>query len=389
LIRRAGVVGLGGAAFPSALKLDLRPGQRIQLLIVNGAESEPYVSCDDKLMQERPDRIIRGALAVAGALDVRHCLLALPENKVKALQAVTQALSALSCTRIELRTVPALYPLGAERVLIHALTGQEIPRRANPANFGMVCYNVATCAAIDDALSQGKPLISRFVTVTGRGVSNPATLEVLIGTPVRALIDACGGYTDQAARLIIGGPMMGFAAPDDNLPIVKGCNCVLIASAAELEVPGYEYPCIRCGDCAAVCPVNLLPQQLFWQARAGELEAAEDFGLFDCIECGCCAAVCPSGIPLVQYYRTTKLEVRAQERTREQAEHARRRYQNRKLRLQRERNVRDQRLEGKREALRSDSEDQKALVQAALRRAAAKRKGRKLTRDNDHTRTTD
>jgi electron transport complex protein RnfC len=389
LIRRAGIVGLGGAAFPSALKLGSGSNSRLRVLIINGAESEPYVSCDDVLMREQPDKVIRGALAVATALDVGQCLMAVPENNVKALQAVTQALSGLSCTRIQLRIVPSLYPIGAERLLIHALTGQEIPRTANPADFGMVCYNVATCAAIDDALSLSKPLISRYVTVTGRGVAKPATLEVLIGTPVGALVQACGGYTEQASRLIIGGPMMGFAAPDDSLPVVKGCSCVLVGSATELNVPRHEFPCIRCGDCAAVCPVNLLPQQLYWHARSGELQTAQDFGLFDCIECGCCAAVCPSGIPLVQCYRKAKNEVWAETRQREQAEHARMRYQNRKLRLERERNVRDQRLQDKRETLRAGGEDKKEMVQAALRRAAAKRRARESTRSTARKNTTD
>jgi electron transport complex protein RnfC len=283
-------------------------------------------------------------------------------------------------TDVRVVRIPTLYPSGGEKQLIKVLTGLEVPSHGLPAHIGMVCQNVGTAAAVADAVLTGRPLISRIVTLTGQGLQVPCNMEVLIGTPAAELIAQAGGYRPQAHKLILGGPMMGFALHTDAVPITKSANCLLVASATEAPDPGPARPCIRCGECARVCPVNLLPQQMYWYTRARDLEKVQDHHLFDCIECGCCSHVCPSHIPLVQYYRYAKTDSWAQEQEQRKAEQARHRHEARQARLRRQEEERQAKLRQRQEALGrapassgAAAEPKKTAIEAALRRAEAKK----------------
>ena len=374
-LRNAGLVGLGGAAFPAAVKLDAGTGQNIDLLIINGAECEPYISCDEMLMRELPAQVIEGAGIMRRIVSAGRCIIAIEERNALALAAMNKALQDAPGQDMEIRVLPTHYPIGGEKQLIQVLTGREVPDHCIPAQIGIICQNVATAAAAAQAVSGGQPLISRYVTVTGQGVAEPANLDALIGTPIPHLVQTCGGYTSHADRLIMGGAMMGFAVADDDIPVTKASNCILIASIAELAPVVPAMPCIRCGDCIEACPAGLLPQQLYWHSRAKDLDAARDYHLFDCIECGCCAAVCPSRIPLVQYYRFAKTAIRARERDLDKAEMARQRYQSRQHRLQRDTLASEDRARRRRQALQhgGGEEHKRAVIESALARARQRR----------------
>ncbi|HKJ08030.1 MAG TPA: electron transport complex subunit RsxC [Gammaproteobacteria bacterium] len=370
-IRDAGIVGLGGAGFPTFVKMNPGAGHAIELLIINGAECEPYITCDDMLMRERPADIVTGMTILRHAVGARECVIAVEDNKPQAIAALQREVEAAGDPTVQVVTVPTRYPTGGEKQLIKVLTGREVPSQGLPADIGVVCHNVGTAAAVYRNVMDDQPLVSRFITVTGGGVAQPRNLEVLIGTPIADLVAQCGGYTDTADRLIMGGPMMGFALPDDALPVIKTTNCILVAARAELPAPRTAMPCIRCGECVQVCPANLLPQQLYWYAHAKDFDKIQDYHLFDCIECGCCAQVCPSHIPLVQYYRFAKTEIWAQERERRHADQARRRHEFRLARLERDKQEREQRLRERRKGAPQDTK--KAAIQAALERSKAKK----------------
>jgi Na+-translocating ferredoxin:NAD+ oxidoreductase subunit C len=373
-VRAAGVVGLGGAAFPTAVKLGA--GSAMKLLILNGAECEPYICCDELLLRERPQEVITGAQALMRALEIGRCCIAIEADKPLAQRALEAALTAAGETRIQLAVVPAIYPEGGERQLIKVLTGQEVPARGVPPDIGYLCQNVGTAAAVARAVLRGEPLISRIVTVTGEGVARPRNLEVRLGTPVAALIEACGGYTEQAAHLLMGGAMMGFPLTDDSLPVIKGTNCIVAASREEIRPRAPAMPCIRCGECAEACPAQLLPQQLYWHARAGELDRLDEYHLFDCIECGCCDVACPSQLPLTQYFRFAKTELWARDRDRARSDLARERFEARRARLDAEQQARRRRLEEKARAAeqaRGDKTARKAMIEDVLERVQARR----------------
>lgn len=380
-VRESGIVGLGGAAFPSAVKLNAGSTVNIHLLILNGAECEPYITCDDMLMRERAREIIGGLLIMRHALQVKEAIIGIEDNKPQAYEALKTALAEFGSEAdgVFIRQLPTLYPCGGERQLIRILTGREVPTQSIPAEIGMVCHNVGTAAAVFAAIIEGRPLISRYITVTGAGVKHPRVLEVRIGTPINELIDQCGGYTDRIERLIMGGPMMGFALQSDEVPVVKGSNCILAAGKTELAPYHPPRPCIRCGACMEVCPANLLPQQLYWYSKAEDFDKAQDYHVFDCIECGCCAAVCPSHIPLVQYYRFAKTAIWAQERERQQSDHARQRYETHLARTDREKQEKAARLSRKKKALQKPAPEsqpvdaKKAAIEAAVARARAKK----------------
>ncbi|WJW76053.1 electron transport complex subunit RsxC [Thiohalobacter sp. IOR34] len=372
-IRDAGIVGLGGAGFPSFIKMNPGPDRRIELLVINGAECEPYITCDDMLMREQPQEIVAGIEILLHALQAPRCLIGIEDNKPQAIAALREA--SAGSERIEVVEVPTLYPTGGERQLIKILTGLEVPSQGLPADIGVVCHNPGTVTAIHDAVHRGRPLVSRIVTVTGQGIRQPQNLRVRIGTPMHALVEHCGGYAEEVHRLLMGGPMMGFALPHDDLPVIKTCNCLLAATREEMPPPPEPQPCIRCAECASVCPAQLLPQQLYWYSHTRDFERVQDYNLFDCIECGCCAYVCPSHLPLVQYYRFAKTEIWNQERERRKADLARQRHEFRQARLEREKRERAERLRKKKKAVQAKAgeADKKAAIQAALERARARK----------------
>ena len=362
-IAKSGIVGLGGAGFPSHIKL--RP-EGIDTLIINGAECEPYITCDDRLMREYPNEIIEGAHilkhVVGGA---KHCIIAVEDNKPEAYQALTAVIQG----NIEIVKVPTCYPTGGERQLIQVLTGKEIRRSQLPATMGIIMHNIETTRAIYRAINEGRPLISRVVTVTGTGIEKPQNLEVLLGTPVSAVLDQCGRMT-EIDRLIMGGTMMGVALPHEEFPVIKTTNCLIAARSSEIQkrVP---MPCIRCGACAQVCPIQLLPQQLYWYAKAKDFKKVQEYHIFECIDCGCCAYVCPSHLPLVDYYRYAKAEIRATERERKRADQAKQRHEFRTFRLEREKS---ERLIRHRQAS-CNEEDKKADIQTMLEQVKMKKIG--------------
>jgi electron transport complex protein RnfC len=382
-IRLSGIVGMGGASFPSSVKLNPGADQPIETLIINGAECEPYITCDDLLMREHAADIVDGIRVMLHVLGAKQCLVGIEDNKPEAIAAMHQAAAVhASGYAIDVVPIPTLYPSGGEKQLIRILTGKEVPSHGIPAQIGIVCQNVGTAKAVADAVLRGRPLIERYVTVTGRGVVRPRNYRVRIGTLASALVQASDGYRGELAKLIIGGPMMGFTIDSDAVPITKAANCILALSPEETPDPGDPLACIRCGRCAEVCPANLLPQQLYWHARAKDLDKVQDYNLFDCIECGCCAHVCPSHIPLVQYYRYAKTESWAREREKRASEHARERHAAREARLERLERERKAKLRQKKAAAprkaaaagASDGDDAKqAAIEAARQRAAQRR----------------
>ncbi len=367
LLRAAGVVGLGGAAFPSAVKLNLSGrSERLETLILNGAECEPWITCDDRLMRERAAGIVAGLRIMVHLLDPREVLIGIEDDKPEAIAALNAACAG---TGYQVRSVPTRYPSGSVKQLVKLLTGRETPVDGLPVDVGVQCFNVATAYAVHRAIDCGEPMLSRIVTVTGR-VRRPQNFEALLGTPFAELIAQSGGYQDGVERLIMGGPMMGFALYDDRVPLTKAANCILAAGIENLTPEQPALPCIRCGACADVCPADLLPQQLYWHARAKEFDKAQDYHLFSCIECGCCSYVCPSRIPLVQFYRYAKNEIWAQEKEKQKAELARQRHQARLERLEREKREREAKLRQKAPP-RADAPAEKSSVETAVARAKA------------------
>ncbi|MBE0509865.1 MAG: electron transport complex subunit RsxC [Chromatiales bacterium] len=375
LIRDAGIVGLGGAGFPAFIKLN--PGARtsVETLILNGAECEPFISCDDMLMRERAEEVILGARIMRHALRAKHCLIGIEDNKPEAIAAIRAALQHLNQPEIQVVVVPSRYPAGGEKQLIKALTGKEVPSQGLPIDIGVVCHNVATAASIFRAVELGEPLLSRIVTITGHAAAQPQNLEVLIGTPIRDVLDQCGGDNGQPHRLLLGGPMMGFALQHRDLPITKTANCLLLATEADAPDRQAISECIRCGQCAEVCPIRLLPQQLYWHTKAKDFDKAQDYDLFDCIECGCCSHICPAQLPLVQFYRFAKTHIWAQDREKRLADQARERHEFRLFRQQREKEEKAARHKAKAKAVAKggDDETKKAAIQAAMERAKAKK----------------
>ena len=332
-IRDAGIVGLGGAGFPSFIKLNPHTHHHVETLIINGIECEPYITCDDMLMRERADEIIEGIAIIRHALRVKQCIIAIEDNKPEAAAAMQAAIeNRRDIGDTDIMVIPTRYPAGSEKQLIQAVTGKIVPSGGLPLDVSIICHNIGTTYAITRAISHGEPLISRIVTVTGEAVERPGNFETLIGTPINVLLEHCGNKLSEQDKLIMGGPMMGFELLQPDLPIIKTCNCVL-AKAGDTKPKAEPLPCIRCGDCAVACPASLLPQQLYWYARANDLEKTRDYHLFDCIECGCCSYVCPSEIPLVQYFRYAKTETMTIETEKRKADNARERHDTRQDRL--------------------------------------------------------
>lgn len=366
----AGIVGLGGAGFPTHQKLREGIENSVETLIINGVECEPYITCDDRLIQEKAHYVVAGARMIRHAVQARHCVIAVEDDMPEAYE----ALAAHAGDDIELLKVPTRYPAGGEKQLIQTITGREVPSGGLAIHIGVVMQNVATAAAMYRAVTRGEPVISRYITITGDGVARPRNLQVLIGTPVRHCLELSAHDADKDYQIILGGPMMGIPLTDLDSPVTKTSNCVLVQKPVKLEP---EMPCIRCGDCADVCPVRLLPQQLYWFARSDDQAAAREHRLFDCIECGCCAYVCPSHIPLVDYYRQAKQAIAESEQRREDEAHARRRYLARQERLARqasekEAGRRQQQSSEAKPAIRPE-DNKREQIAAAVARARAKR----------------
>jgi electron transport complex protein RnfC len=332
-IAAAGTAGLGGAAFPTATKLALARATGAELLLLNGAECEPWICCDAALMRERAADVVLGAQVMLAASGTQGCVIAIEDDKPEAIAEMESAARAAADGRIAVRVLPAVFPLGAEGPLVAAVTGREVPHDGWPPQVGVVCQNVGTAAAVARLVQDGRPLLSRVVTVTGSGVKQPANVEACIGTPVEQLVAACGGYTGEGARCIAGGSLTGRSIDGDDVPVTKGMNCVLLASDADLPARSPEMPCIRCGDCAAVCPAGLLPQQLHVAARSDDSAALARFGLSACIECGCCDYVCPSAIPLTTRFRAARERQHLADLERRRALEAKARYERHQRRL--------------------------------------------------------
>jgi len=371
----AGIAGLGGATFPTATKLAGAAASTGITLVINGAECEPYITCDDMLMREQADQILLGAKIVLDALGAQRALVAIERDKLKALESMSAAIDRLGDPRFQLEKIFTIYPAGGERQLIQVLSGKEVPAGKLPIDIGYLCQNVATLAAIYRAVKDGHPLVSRITTVTGSGIAEPGNYLTMLGTPLGALAESAGGYSPKASRLIMGGPMMGIALPSDEVPVVKATNCMLVLQEDEVRATGDQMPCIRCGECEQACPSQLQPQELYWHIRGNDLAGADELNLSACIECGCCDFVCPSHIPLSQYYRFAKSQVRLLDARRVQSDIARQRFEDRKERLDSEAARRKQRLEEKRKKRASQEKAPKAIkgeIDAILARSKAK-----------------
>jgi electron transport complex protein RnfC len=381
-IYRAGIAGLGGAAFPTSPKLSRGMAQGVTTLIINGVECEPYITCDDMLMRRDANEVIRGIGYLQQIMQPRNTLIAIEDNKPEAAGALGTALVKADLSNTELVAIPTIYPSGGEKQLIQILTGKEVPHGKLAFDIGLFCQNVGTCAAITRALEQDSALTSRIVTVSGDNVLKPGNWEVGFGTPIKHLIELAGGYHSQGSNhLVMGGPMMGFSLGSDRIPIVKASNCILAMQQQTIpQHPAYHDECIRCGKCTEVCPASLLPQQLYWHARSKSHEKSREYHLFDCIECGCCSAVCPSQIPLVQYYRASKSDIRAADRAQVKSDRARVRFEFREKRLLMKKQQDEERRRLKREALQkkklgtASATDAVDPVQAALERVKARKK---------------
>ncbi|MGB5354728.1 MAG: electron transport complex subunit RsxC [Woeseia sp.] len=348
LILRGGIVGLGGAVFPTAQKLMQAVSGPLEHLILNGVECEPYISCDDMLMRENALDVLRGGQVLLHALGISSCLVVVESDKPEALESMVNALNELDDARLVLKQVPTIYPSGGEDQLVQLVANREVPSGGLPSDVGCIVQNVGTAAAVHRWINHGEPLISRITTVTGDGIAEPCNVKARIGTTLDQVVAVAGGYTERAAIMVIGGPMCGKSVSTDEVPLVKATNCVLVMS--EAPSIGNEMPCIRCGECAEVCPVQLLPQQLFWHACSDNEAKLRSFGLTDCIECGCCDLVCPSHIPLTADFRKAKARMRELADEKARAERARLRFESRNERIRKERLERESELSAQKQA---------------------------------------
>lgn len=373
-VRSAGIAGMGGAAFPTHIKLN--PVSEIDLVIINGVECEPYISADDRLMREYSQDILAGIGIIHRLLTPKRIVIAIEDNKPEAAKAMQAAVSqcGLPAGSIRVTVIPTKYPSGGEKQLIQIITGREVPSGAIPAKLGIVVHNVGTAYAIHQAVTQGKPLVERVVTVTGKNVGKPGNYWLPIGTPVDHVLTATEFTPEPNQKVIIGGPMMGHALANVQVPILKGTNCILVPSSQEIGNTPEEKACIRCGECATACPALLLPQQLFWHAKAEEYDKAASYNLKDCIECGCCSYVCPSDIPLVEYYRIAKSALKQAADEKQQAERAKQRFDARLARLEEEKLARDAKAKeaSERRQASMTGTDKNAVAEAMARIAAKK-----------------
>jgi Na+-translocating ferredoxin:NAD+ oxidoreductase subunit C len=332
-LQQSGVVGLGGAVFPTHGKLTASKTVPMEELIINGAECEPFITCDDLLMRERAEEVVRGIGIFRDLLQPKKVLIGIEDNKPEAAAAMRAAVAAQNETFTVVQ-VPTLYPAGGAKQLIRVLTGKEVPASKRSTDLGVQCFNVATAYTAWRAIAHGEPVVSRLVTVTGN-VHHPRNYEVLIGTPMDELLKLAQPHPDTDG-IIMGGPMMGFLVPQASVPVVKATNCLIARDDRLFPPKAPEMPCIRCGACAEACPHELQPFEMYWFSRAKNFGKTQEYNIFDCIECGCCSFVCPSRIPLVQYFRFAKSEIWAREREKNAADQAKTRFEFKQLREERE-----------------------------------------------------
>jgi len=392
-ITDAGIAGMGGAGFPTHIKINTTP--EINFLIINAAECEPYITADDLLIREQSEAIVDGIKILNQLLNPAFILIGIEDNKPKAIKALQNATKDIEKAKV--CVLPTKYPTGGEKQLIKILTGKEIKSGTLPINAGIVVQNIATCFAISDAVINDIPLIKRVVTVTGQALSNPQNVWALLGTPVHHLLEQTGftsESTESTPPVIMGGPLMGFNILNDLVPIVKTSNCILAPSKKEMpsafDHRSNEVECIRCGQCAEVCPSQLLPQEMQWSAKAKDHQQLLKLNLFDCIDCGACAYVCPSQIPLVQYYRIAKAEIRQQQQLDIKAEKAKVRFEARKRRLEKEKIAREEKQKKAAAARKatmnkknSDGNSASSAVAAALARVKAKKQANETINNDD------
>ena len=373
-IYQAGVAGLGGAVFPTAAKIQSAE-KKVKLLIINGAECEPYITCDDRLMRDYTDEMIEGIRILRYILRPEKVVIAVEDNKPEAIQAIQQSLH--GANDIELRVIPTKYPSGAAKQLIYLLTGMEVPSGGRSYDIGVLMHNVGTAFAIKRAVINDEPLIERVVTLTGDKISEKGNYWVRLGTPVDHLLAQVGYQYDERFPVFAGGPMMGLQLSDLNAPVTKLINCLLAPDHFEYGEPKPEQSCIRCSACSDACPVNLMPQQLYWYARSEDHQKSEEYSLKDCIECGVCAYVCPSHIPLIQYFRQEKAKIWEIKEKAKKAEEAKIRFEAKQARMEREEQERKARSQRAAEARREELAKQKGEdpVKAALERLKAKQAG--------------
>jgi len=376
IITEAGIAGMGGAGFPTAVKLNPGFQRPIDTLIINATECEPYITADDALIRERAAEVVEGIRILSHILgNPSDILIGIEDNKPEAIEALKPF---IRDTGINLVSFPTKYPSGGEKQLIYILTGKELSSGAIPADIGMVCVNIGTTYAIKRAVVDAEPLISRVTTVTGEACGVNRNYDVLIGTSVDYLLEQNKFDHKACSRVIMGGPMMGFSLTSKDIPVVKTSNCILAPSFAEMPAEQPAQPCIRCGMCAEACPASLLPQQLFWYAQAEDHDRLQAHNLFDCIECGACSYVCPSNIPLVQYYRNSKGEIRQAQQEKIKAAQARERFEFHKQRIEQAEQEKEAKRAARREAAKqakaSTTSDSTAdIVAAAQARMATKK----------------
>jgi electron transport complex protein RnfC len=308
LVREQGIVGMGGATFPTPIKFSIREGSSVETFVVNGVECEPFLTADHRLMLEKTGHVLEGIEIVRRILSPERVLIGVEENKPDAVEALQGEIARRS-SEIEVVVLKTRYPQGDEKQLLKALIGREVPSGGLPLDIGAVVSNVGTVFAIYEAVALGKPLIERIVTVTGPVLENPANFKVRIGTPVGNLLEECGGFAAKPGKIVAGGPMMGFALADPGVPVVKGTSGILALSERQSR-PALQTPCIGCGRCVSACPFGLSPTTLYKWIEHREYQEAMNAGLMDCKECGCCGFVCPARIPLVQGMKLGKMMAR-------------------------------------------------------------------------------
>ncbi|MBA8224161.1 electron transport complex subunit RsxC [Escherichia fergusonii] len=365
-IHQFGVAGLGGAGFPTGVKLQ-GGGDKIETLIINAAECEPYITADDRLMQDCAAQVVEGIRILAHILQPREVLIGIEDNKPQAISMLRAVLA--DSHDISLRVIPTKYPSGGAKQLTYILTGKQVPHGGRSSDIGVLMQNVGTAYAVKRAVIDGEPITERVVTLTGEAVSRPANVWARLGTPVKHLLTDAGFCPSADQMVIMGGPLMGFTLPWLDVPVVKITNCLLAPSASELGEPQEEQGCIRCSSCADACPADLLPQQLYWFSKGQLHDKATAHNIADCIECGACAWVCPSNIPLVQYFRQEKAEIAAIRQEERRAAEAKARFEARQARLEREKAAR---LERHKKAAVQPAEKDKDAIAAALARVKEK-----------------